>query len=120
MSKQIKQRLLDRFLVNDSIGGSDTSEDAQSVQVMETVSTMLDKTTLNARKRKIIWPDGQKLSINQSVKRIHDQHPAFPLELIETNVIDWLLQVIPSPNYSEKQLDELDRFMQKWIETHER
>jgi hypothetical protein len=26
----------------------------QSVQVMETVSTMLDKATLNARKRKII------------------------------------------------------------------
>ena len=61
MSKQVKQRLLDRFLVNDSIGGSDTSEDAQSVQVMEAVSTMLDTTTLNARKRKIVWPDEQKL-----------------------------------------------------------
>jgi len=44
----------------------------------------------------------------------------FPLELIETNVINWLLQVIPSPNYSEEQLEELDRFIQKWIETHER
>ena len=120
MFKQVKQRLLDRFLADDSIGWSNTSDDPQSVQVMETVSTILDKATLNARKRKIIWPDGQKLSINLSVKRIHDQHPAFPLDLIETNVIDWLMQVIPSENYTEQQLVELNRLTQKWIHTNDR
>ena len=120
MFKQVKQRLLNRFLVDDSTGWSDISEDPQSEQVMETVSTMLDNATLNARKRKIVWPDGQKLSINLSVKRIHDQHPAFPLDLIETTVINWILQVIPSENYSEHQLDQLNRLTEKWIEAHER
>lgn len=87
---------------------------------MDTVWDMLDKATLNARKRKIIWPDGEKLSINLSVKRIHDQHPAFPKDLVESSVIDWLVQVIPSDVYNEQQLDELNRLTQKWIDTYER
>jgi hypothetical protein len=120
MFKKLKQRWLDRFLVDDAIGWSDMPEDPLSNQVMDTVWDMLGKATLNARKRKIIWPDGQKLSINMSVKRIHDQYPAFPKDLIETHVIDWLVQVIPPDIYTEQQLDELNRLTQKWLDTYER
>ena len=120
MFKRLKQRLLERFLVDDSSGWSDIPDDPLSIQATQTVSDMLDKATLNPRKRKIIWPDGQKLSINLSVKRIHDQHPAFALDQIEANVIDWLLQVIPSATYDEQQLTELNRLTQKWINTYER
>ena len=107
-------------LIEDSIGWTDSPEDEQSDQVMDAVWTVLEKASINARKRKIIWSDGQKLSINQSAKRIHADHQAFPLELIEFHLLGWLEQVIVSPLHSEQQLAELNRLTGKWIEAHER
>jgi hypothetical protein len=120
MFNLLQQRWLDRFRVDDSIGWSDIPEDPLSDQIMDMVWDMLDKATLNARKRKIVWPDGQKLSINLSVKRIHEQHPTFPTDLIENNVIDWLVQVMPPDIDTEQQIDELNRLKQKWLDTYER
>ena len=123
MFKKLKRRLFERFLIDDSVEwtqGSDDTEDPLFIEVMDVVSSLLDKATLNPRKRKIIWPDGQKLSINLSVKRIHDQHPGFPHDLIETNVIDWLVQTIPSEYATEREADEWERLVEKWIGSHER
>jgi hypothetical protein len=107
-------------LVEDSIGWTDSPEDALSDQVMDAVWTVLEQASINARKRKIIWADGQKLSINQSVKRIHADHQGSSLELIEFHLLGWLEQVVVSPFHSEEQLAELNRLIGKWIEAHER
>ena len=105
--------------VEGSTGWGDSPEDELSEQVMDAVWTILDKASINARKRKIIWADGQKLSINWSVKRIQADHPSSSLELIETHLIGWIEQVLVSPYYSQEQLHELNRLTDKWIETHE-
>ena len=114
-----KNPLTSSRLVDGSIGWANSPEDKLSDEVMDTVWTVLDKASLNARKRKIIWPDGQKLTINQSAKRIHADHPSYPLELIEDHLIGWLEQVLVSPYDSELQLAELNRLTGKWIEAHE-
>ncbi len=106
-------------LVEDSIGWTDSPDDELSNEVMDSVWTMLDKANLNARKRKIVWAEGQKMSINQSIKRIHAAHPSFALELIESHLIGWLRQVLVSPYHSEQQLGELNRLTEKWIEAHQ-
>jgi hypothetical protein len=54
------------------------------------------------------------------VQRIHEDHPDFPPELIEMHVIGWLEMEFASPDYSEEQLDKLDRLTQKRIDDHER
>jgi hypothetical protein len=87
---------------------------------MDAVWTVLEKARINARKRKIIWADGKKLSINQSVGRIHADHQSFPRALIEIHLLGWLEQVVVSPFSSEDQLGELNRLTGKWIEAHER
>ena len=66
--------------VDDSVGWTKSPNDELSDEAKDTVWTILEKASINARKRKIIWPDGQKLSINLSVRRIHAAHQRFPLE----------------------------------------
>ena len=91
-----------------------------SDQVRETVWPLLEKTDVDAKQRKIVWEDGKRLSITESVQRIHAEHPHLPLELIEERLISWLEMEFAPAGYSEKQLDELDRLTEKWIEDHER
>jgi hypothetical protein len=120
MGKRPGRNPLNSRFIEDSIDWTDSPEDELSDKAMDTVWTVLEKASINARKRKIIWPDGQKLSINLSVKRIHADHQDFPIELIETQLIAWIAQVMVSPYHSEQQLDELNRLTEKWIEAHER
>jgi len=91
-----------------------------SVDALEVVSTALEKADVDARRRKIVWEDGQRLSITQSVQRIHAEHPDLPLALIETHLIGWLEMGFAPETYSPRQLDELDRLTEKWIEDHQR
>lgn len=105
--------------VDHSLGWANSPEEKLADEVGDTIWSILDKASINARKRKIIWPDGQKLTINQSVKRIHAENQGYPLELIESHLIGWLEQVVVSPYDSELQLAELNRLTAKWIEAHE-
>ena len=38
----------------------------------------LDHAGVDARQRKIVWADGKRLSIKQSVERIHAEYPGVP------------------------------------------
>ena len=49
----------------------DSPDGEQSMAVMETVLALLDEVAVDAKARQLIWPDGQRLSIDQSVQRIH-------------------------------------------------
>jgi hypothetical protein len=98
----------------------DSPEGERSGEALDTVWPLLEKADVDAKDRKIIWEDGQRLSITESVQRIHAQHPDLALELIETHLIGWLEMEFAPPTYSQKQLDELDRLTEKWIEDHER
>jgi hypothetical protein len=91
-----------------------------SSEVLDAVWTLLEKVDVDAKQRKIIWEDGQRLSITESVQRIHAGCPDFPLELIETHLLGWLEMEFVPPNASPEQLDELDRLTESWIEDHER
>ena len=69
------------------------------------------------RQRKIA--DGKRLSIEQSAERIHAEHPGVPRYLIETHVLGWIENCAPD-SYSERQLEELDRLIEPWLDDHER
>ena len=42
-----------------------------------------------------------------------------PRELIETHVVGWLESCVPEA-YSERQLEELDRLIEPWLDEYER
>ena len=79
----------------------------------------LQHASVDARQRKIVWADGKRLSIEQSAERIHAGHPDMPRELIETHVVGWLESCAPE-SCSERQLEELDRLIEPWLDDYER
>lgn len=113
-----KHPLEDNPFVEDFLGWMDSSEGQQSIEALDIVWPLLEKADVDAKRRKIIWEDGQRLSITQSVQRIHADYPDLPPDLIESKVISWLESGFAPESYSPQQLDELDRLSEKWIENH--
>jgi len=92
----------------------------QSLEVMDTIFALLDDVDVDAKARQLIWPDGQRLSIDESVQRIHAEYSQFPPEQIEDRLISWLEMGYAPEGYSEQQLDQLDRHTERWITAHYR
>ena len=68
----------------------DSPDGELSIEVMDTVFALLENVDVDAKARKLIWPDGQRLSIDESVQRIHADYSQFPAERIEDRLISWL------------------------------
>jgi len=92
----------------------------QSMEVMDTVLALLDDVEVDAKARQLIWPDGQRLSIDESVQRIHAAYSQFPAAQIEDRLISWLEMGYAPEDYSEQQLDQFDRHTERWIKAHYR
>ena len=119
-TRQDKHPFEDNPFLEDFLDWMASSEGEQSSEALDAVAALLEKADVDAKNRKIIWEDGQRLSITESVQRIHADCPELPLELIETHLIGWLEMGFAPATYSQKQLDELDRLTEQWIEDHER
>ena len=85
-------------------------------EVREALWPLLERLHVDAKKRKIIWPDGKRLDLDESVQKIHTDYPDFPRQLIESRLISWLEMDYAPENYSPEQLDELDRLTERWID----
>lgn len=59
-------------------------------EVRETLWPLLQTLHVDAKQRKIIWPDGKRLDLDESVQNMHADYPHFPRELIESPLISWL------------------------------
>jgi len=89
-------------------------------EVRETLWPLLQTLQVDAKQRKIIWPDGKRLDLDESVQNILTDYPEFPSELIESRLISWLDTEYAPQSYSPEQLDELDRLTEHWINDHAR
>ena len=97
----------------------DTPEGQQSIEAHDLVFDALENAGVVPRQRKIVWDDGQRLSIEQSVARIHALHPDTPLGHIENHVVGWLESCAPE-SCSERELEELDELIEPWLKDHQR
>ena len=89
-------------------------------EVSETLWPLLEELQVDTKQRKLIWPDGKRLDLDQSVQHIQTDYPDFPRELIESRLISWLDAEYAPPSYTPEQLDELDRLTERWINDHSR
>jgi hypothetical protein len=96
----------------------DSPEGQLSDEVREFAWQSLQNVDVDASDRKLIWDDGKRLSIDESVQRIHADYPEFPPALIETHLIGWLEMGFAPESYSQEQLHELDRLTEQWIDDH--
>ena len=97
----------------------DAPEGQQSIEALDLVFAALQHAGVDARQRKIVWADGKRLSIEPSAERIQAGHPGVARDLIETHVLGWLESCEPEA-CSERQLEELDRLIEPWLDDYER
>jgi hypothetical protein len=83
------------------------------------VFATLEDARVDAKRRKIIWADGERLSIEQSSERIHAEHPDRPRGLIEISLRSWFEHRVAESG-SGRQINELDRLFGPWIRDRER
>ena len=120
MGKQrAKHPFEDDFFIDGFLGWMDSPEGQHSIESLDLVFDALEHAGVDAKRRKIVWDDGKRLSIEQSVERIHAAHPDVPRDQIESHVCGWLESCAPD-SYSERQLEELDRLTGPWLADYER
>ena len=78
----------------------------------------LKNVQLDAKQRKLIWPDTKRLDLGQSVRRIKKEYPNLPNGKIEDYLLYWIEGDYTPEGYSEAQLRELDRLTGRWIADH--
>jgi hypothetical protein len=87
-------------------------------EVREVTWQMLETVDVDAADRKLIWEDGRRLSIDESVQRIHAECPEYPVDLIEGRLISWLEMEFTPKGYSQEQMDAMDRLTEEWVDDH--
>jgi hypothetical protein len=125
MSKQRKEPSDDDVFVNKPFIDEfsdwiDSPEGEQWTEISDAIEDLLLDVQLDAKQRKFTWPDAERLGVEQSVERVRRQCPDFPCEKIEEFVIDWIEMSYEPENYSQAQLDELERLTEQWVADHMR
>ena len=123
MSKQRKQLpevsiFANNPFLEELLALRDSPEDEQLIEVSDTLWDLLEDVQLDARQRKFIWPDAERLDLEKSVQRIQKQYSHFPRDQIEEFLIDWIDMGYAPEHYSQAQLDELDRLTERWVADH--
>src|SRR3954466_16321606 len=73
--RRTKHPLEDNPFVEGFLEWMDAPEGQQSIQALDQVFDALEHAGVDARHRKIVWADGKRLSIEQSVERNHAKPP---------------------------------------------
>jgi hypothetical protein len=78
----------------------DSPEGEKHLEIYDALSKLMEDVHLDARARKVIWPDAERLDIEQTVQRIQKLYRDFPRDGIEEFVVDWIDMGYEPENYS--------------------
>jgi hypothetical protein len=95
---------LDEFFLNIS----------ETEQALFDVLDALKLASVNARQRRIIWPDGARLSIEDTARKIHSESGA-PLDMVQSHVVGWLEMSYEPEGLDEDQMEQFEREIELWI-----
>jgi glycerol-3-phosphate cytidylyltransferase-like family protein len=96
----------------------DSPEGQQSIEVRDVLWNWLEDVQIDAKQRKLIWPDAERLDLEQSIQRVQKKYPDFPRNEVEEFLLDWIDMGYDPENYSQAQLDELDSLTERWVADH--
>ncbi len=90
-----------------------------SQEALDIVWPLLETTQVDAKNRKLIWPDGKRLGIAHTVRRIHKDYPELGRKLIEDKVISWLEMEYVPKDCTPEQMDAFEELIDLWLERHQ-
>jgi hypothetical protein len=91
-----------------------TREGLASMDALDCVFNALEGATVEASERKIIWPDAQRLSIEQSVERIH-KYSGLDRQAILSHLIGWLQMEYEPQGLDEDQMQRFEKQIDVWV-----
>jgi hypothetical protein len=97
----------------------DSPESLRTEAARDTVWPLLDTTQIDVKAGKFIWPDGKRLGIEHTVRRIDKDYPDLGRGLIEDKVISWLELVYVPKDLTPEQMDEFEELIDTWLERHQ-
>ena len=123
MGKQRREQPQDSIFANNPFldglfDWMDSPEGQQSIAVRDVLCKLLEDVQLDAKQRKLIWPDRERLDLEQSIQRVRKKYPDFPRDEVEEFLLDWIDMGYDPQNYSQAQLDELDSLTERWVADH--
>jgi hypothetical protein len=83
-------------------------------EMSDTLEVLLKDVGLDARERKVLWPDAGPLDLDKSVRRINQQYPDFPEDKITEFLIFWMQALYVPRGCADSQMDELDTLTERW------
>ena len=78
------------------------------------VFNALEGATVEVSERKIIWPDAQALSIEQSVERLH-KTTGLDRQAILSHLIGWLQMEYEPQGLDEDQMQRFEKQIDAWV-----
>ena len=129
MGKQRRKQSQDSIFANNPIVDGflewmGSPEGQQCIEVHDVLWDLLEGVQLDAKQRQLIWPGAkrtarkERLDLDQSVQRIQKMYPNLPGDEIEEFLLDWIDGGYDPENYSQAQLDELDKLTEQWVADH--
>ena len=97
----------------------DTEEGMTSMKASDEVAATLEGADLDAEKRRILWPDGRRLTIDQAARRILKRVDA-DLRVVETHVICWMEMRFEKKGLDCRHMEAFDAQLNQWIQDHKR
>lgn len=104
--------------LDDFLEWVNSSEGTKSIEILDCVSDALEGARANPTERTIIWPDGEMMSIEQSVERIR-RDSGFDGNAILVHVIGWLQMGYTPKGLNEKQMEQFENQLECWVEQYE-
>jgi hypothetical protein len=95
---------LDEFFLNIS----------ESEQALFDVLDVLERASVDARERRIVWHDGTRLSIEDAARKIHSESGA-SLDMVQSHVVGWLEMFYEPKGLDEDQMEEFEQLIELWI-----
>ena len=96
-----------------------SSQGVESMEALDCVFNALDGARVDSSKRRIIWPDGESMSIDQSVERI-SKDSGFDGQVILSHLIGWLQMEYVPEGLDDKQMEMFESQINDWVEEYDK
>ncbi|MCR4307252.1 MAG: hypothetical protein NUV80_01695 [Candidatus Berkelbacteria bacterium] len=96
----------------------ESEEGRQSMDALDCVFDALDGASVDLSEKRIIWSDGQRLTIEQSAGRIQERS-GLDKHAIVNHIIGWLQMEYEPEGLDDKQMEMFESHIDAWIEEYE-
>jgi len=96
----------------------DSEEGQTSLEATDDVFVALEGADIDMEERRIIWPDGDRLTIDQTAQKIHDD-TGTDIDSIKSHIIGWLEMGFVPEGLDEEQMEIFEEKIDAWIDDFE-